>query len=75
MFLVLEIERTAEDGGTLTSTSVSFADKLSADQFFFITAAKAAKSDIPIHSVVLLNERGNLERIETFQHSVVEVTE
>ena len=64
MFLVLEIERTAEDGGTLTATPVSFADKLSADQFFFITAAKAAKSDIPIHSVVLLNERGNLERIE-----------
>jgi len=70
-YLIIEIQKFAD--GTLAVPPVNTADSLnSARSTFYSKCAVAAVSDVPLHSVVLLNEAGQTYALESFDHTTEE---
>ena len=70
-YLIIEIQKLAN--GTIAVPPVNTADNLNAARStFYSLCAVAAVSDVPLHSVVLLNEAGQTLGLESFDHTEVE---
>ena len=67
-YLIIEIQKLAN--GSIAIPPVSTADTLNAARStFYSLCAVAAVSDVPLHSVVLLNEAGQTYALESFDHT------
>lgn len=65
MYIVLEIQST---GNTSSVLSFTFEDGAEAENKYHTILAYAAKSSVPIHSAVMLNEMGTYIKNEYYLH-------
>lgn len=65
MFIVLEIQSTAESSSVITNT---YQDGADAENKYHTILAYAAKSQVPVHSAVMLNEMGTQIKNEYYIH-------
>lgn len=66
MFIVIEIQQTAEDQvSVLTST---YEDGADAENKYHTILAYAAKSSVMVHTAAMLNETGTLIKKEFYSH-------
>lgn len=68
MYTIIELQST--NGTMAVVPPVSFSNINEAYQKFYIALAAAAVSTVPIHAVVMLNEKGEFIRSEFFEHNV-----
>lgn len=69
LFIVIEVQ----SDGTAASTLVnSYADRNQAESKFHQILTAAAVSSVPIHSAVLMTDRGKTLKTETYTHEEVE---
>lgn len=68
MYVVIEMQTT--DGVTAVVPPVAFDDLNHAYQKFYTVLSAAAVSNVPLHSAVIINDRGELIRTESFDHTV-----
>lgn len=67
-YLILEIQKFAD--GSIAVPPVNTADNLNAARStFYSKCSVAAVSDVPLHSVVLMNEAGQTLGLESFDHT------
>ena len=64
-FYVIEIQTNAETAGNLV---YAYADRADAEEKYHQVAAAAAKSDVLVHTVVLLTREGTLVKSESYTH-------
>lgn len=64
-FVVLELQATEEQ---IAPVVTDYAEENVAHQAYHTALAYAAVSTVPIHTVVLLNEKGVVERREFYEH-------
>ena len=69
--IVIEIQSNGETASVLDN---SYADRSDAENKYHTILAYAAKSDLPIHSAVMLTEEGYYIKSECYEHKS-EVTE
>lgn len=67
MYTVIEMQ-TNGSSMTVVTPIKTFADKGKAHQEFHTVAAYAAVSKVQTHTVILLNEYGNIEKREIYEH-------
>lgn len=70
MYIVIELQTT--NGVTAVVPPTAYADLSTAYQKYYTILAAAAVSSVSVHSAVILNERGELVRTESFEHAVEE---
>ena len=68
-YIVIESQTT---NGVTATLKDSFTDFAHAEQKYHLVLAAAAVSEVPIHAVSMLTERGNLVKFECYDHSEVE---
>ena len=67
-YVIIELQKFAD--GSVAIPPVNTADTLNAARStFYSKCAVAAVSDVPLHSVVLLNEAGQTYALESFDHT------
>lgn len=66
-YIIIEAQTT--DGVTSVITPVVKTDFNHAEQEFHSKLSFAAVSNIPLHSVTMLNERGQIVKYEAYDHS------
>lgn len=67
-YVIIEIQKFAD--GTIAVSPIHTADTfLQARSTFYSLCAVAAISEVPVHSVVLLNETGQELGLESFNHA------
>lgn len=69
MFIVLELQSTGESTAHLFTT---FATEAEAESHFHTVLAAAAVSSVRYHSALLMDNKGNVRRSETYSHEVQE---
>lgn len=73
MYIVLELQTT--NGVTAIVPPASYDNINAAYQKYYTGLAAAAVSAVPVHTMMLINEFGNLIRVEYFEHPVEEEPE
>lgn len=68
MYLVLEIQ--TNNGTTAVVPAVAFTDLNRAYQKYYTALAAAAVSTVEVHTVMLFTEKGEMIRVEFFEHPV-----
>lgn len=71
MFIVIEMQ--TNNGTTAIVPPVTFDDINKAYQKYYQVLSAAAVSSVPTHTAIILTERGDVVRVEHFEHN--EVTE
>lgn len=66
MFIVLELQKNSD--GTVGNIVYTFDTLNEADSKFHNILSYAAVSDVPIHSAVILSERGKLIKTDSYEH-------
>lgn len=69
LFIVIEVQ---SDGTTASTLVNSYADRNQAESKFHQILTAAAVSSVPIHSAVLMTDRGKTLKTETYTHEEVE---
>ena len=64
MYIVIEIQ----NSGTVATIVNQYADKNAAESKFHQILASAAVSSVPVHSAVLMTDRGVWLRSESYEH-------
>lgn len=72
MYIVMEIQKTAESAGGVATLVSTYADKNSAESTFHTVLAAAAISAVPVHSAVLMTDEGIWLRSESYKHPASE---
>lgn len=72
MYIVLEMQ-TGET--TAIVPPVTYEDLNVAYQKYYTALAAAAVSKVPLHTVMLLTDKGELMRVESFEHPTEETDE
>ena len=67
MYIIQEIQ--TEAGVTALTPAVTEVDKNTADSIWYQKMAAAAISSVDIHSIVMLDEHGNLIKQGYYEHS------
>lgn len=68
MYLVLELQ--TNNGTTAVVPAVAYADLNKAYQKYYTALAAAAVSTVEVHTVMLFTEKGEMIRVEFFEHPV-----
>ena len=69
LFIVIEVQ---SDGTTASTIVNSYTDRNQAESKFHQILTAAALSNVPIHSAVLMTDRGKTLKTETYTHEEVE---
>ena len=69
LLIVIEVQ---SDGTTASTLVNSYADRNQAESKFHQILTAAAVSSVPIHSAVLMTDRGKTLKTETYTHEEVE---
>ena len=64
-YIVIELQTGSGATAVLTNT---YADYPHAEQKYHLVLSAAAVSNVPVHSAVMLNERGQLVKYESYVH-------
>ena len=67
MYIVLELQTTEEQTSSIVN---AYNNEGIAHQAYYTALAAAAVSSIPIHSVVLLNEKGVVEKRDFYEREI-----
>lgn len=70
MYIVLEVQKNLDGTGAIVAPIPTFNDKLEAESCFHSKLASAAISEVPIHTIILLDDDANTIRRETYLHKV-----
>ena len=68
MYIVMEIQ----NSGTVATLVSQYADKNAAEGAFHQILASAAVSSVPVHSAVLMTDKGVWLRSESYEHPAPE---
>ena len=69
MFIVIEMQ--TNNGTTAIVPPVTFDDINKAYQKYYQILSAAAVSSVPTHTAIILTERGDVVRVEHFEHNEV----
>ena len=70
MYIVIEMQ--TNNGTTAIVPPVTFDDINKAYQKYYQILSAAAVSSVPTHTAIILTERGDVVRVEHFEHNEVE---
>ena len=72
MYIVMEIQKTADAAGGVATLVSTYTDKNSAESKFHTVLAAAAISAVPVHRAVLMTDDGIWLRSESYKHAAPE---
>ena len=68
MFVVIEVQKNLDGTGTIVEPIPTFDNKLEAESCWHMKLASAALSSVPVHTVRVEDDDGNVVRTETYLH-------
>ena len=75
MYIVLEIQKMSETSVAVMTPIFTTASRLAAESEYHRLGSFAAVSTVPAHSIMIISDRGVLQKVETYVHPVEEQNE